>query len=298
MKTIKHIYLSIALILATSLSFSQVGIGTKDPQATLDIIGEPTNTALPDGVLVPRLSLDQINEKHAVSAAYGASQVGALVFINDVVTPLTSAAQPEIANIDDDGFYYFTGTVWDKIGTSGSNMVSLVFAPEYDGAALRADGNHPMDATDNSTDNILTLIASATPDNTTNYYEATNYSTANLGQYSDYDIVFQVKVPDDFKNWNATDAIQIKVEGTADAFYGVGVYKAGVLDLPATSNDLVAGSGLGSFSTVTIATAADFQTPTLPGDMLTIVVKLSVLDVAMQGDSVMRVGDIIMNYSR
>ena len=79
----KNFYLAIALLgfsvsLNAQTAKKGVGIKTDSPQATLDVRAEATVTTMPDGVLVPRLDVGQLNAK---SAAYGADQNGALVFV-------------------------------------------------------------------------------------------------------------------------------------------------------------------------------------------------------------------------
>ena len=81
------------MLLSVSLSFSQVGIGNTNPQATLDIeASNPTSPASNDGILIPRMSQFPSNP--------GATRDGMLIFY-------TGAAS------SGKGFYY-----WDQSTTN------------------------------------------------------------------------------------------------------------------------------------------------------------------------------------
>ncbi len=85
-------------------SFAQVGIGTSNPKAQLDIISNsPENPAVIDGILIPRV------EKFPVTAP-SAAQHGMLVFLNKNL--------PEFPS----GFYFWNNNSakWETISGSGS----------------------------------------------------------------------------------------------------------------------------------------------------------------------------------
>ena len=92
-----------------------VGIKTDSPQTTLDVRAEATDTTMPDGVLVPRLDVGQLNAK---SAVYGADQNGALVF---VTSNTQGGAGTKVENVKDPGFYYYDHATskWKGVGGGG-----------------------------------------------------------------------------------------------------------------------------------------------------------------------------------
>jgi len=95
-------------IAAMSVCFginAQVGINTNQGQATLDVVGFPTNTSKPDGIIAPRLSLSQLAAK-----TYAAAQTGALVY----VTSINATPASVTINVTTPGYYYFDGTLWQK----------------------------------------------------------------------------------------------------------------------------------------------------------------------------------------
>lgn len=103
-------YLSLALLLCTILAKAQVGIGTTNPDATLDI--RATNQAAPantDGMLIPKIDAFPATNPTA-------AQHGMLVFL----TPVSGANQP--------GFYYWhnPSTSWKAVGSALTNDWSIL----------------------------------------------------------------------------------------------------------------------------------------------------------------------------
>lgn len=103
----KKVILSITLALTYSIVDAQVGIGTNDPKATLDVKastpkGNSTNV---DGIIIPRVDRERAQSMVGVEKS-------TIIFVNDVV----SGAQTGTAiNINSEGFYYFDGLVWIKL---------------------------------------------------------------------------------------------------------------------------------------------------------------------------------------
>ena len=87
---------------------SQVTIGSLEPpKATLDVVAvQPDNAAIPEGVIVPRLTKAQINAK---KDAYTSAQVGATVYITDVSAPSISGYSDQVGCL---GFAYWNGVQW------------------------------------------------------------------------------------------------------------------------------------------------------------------------------------------
>ncbi|MGG5210814.1 hypothetical protein ACQWU4_17990 [Chryseobacterium sp. MIQD13] len=101
-------------IAAMSLCFgvsAQVGINIGQGQATLDVVGFPSNTSKMDGIIAPRLTETDLNKK-----TYGAAQTGALVY----VTLADIAPAGQTVNVTAPGYYYFDGTVWVKVSSGSS----------------------------------------------------------------------------------------------------------------------------------------------------------------------------------
>jgi hypothetical protein len=104
--------LTTAAIVFSITTFAQVGINTKTPYATLDIKAKSPGTN-PEGLLIPKLSGTDIQ-----NGPYGSNQTGTLVY----ATAVPSAPNTVTAEITEAGFYYFNGTKWKKINSSGSTI--------------------------------------------------------------------------------------------------------------------------------------------------------------------------------
>jgi hypothetical protein len=169
---------------------------------------------------------------------------------------------------------------------SATTAAKLVFSAEYSGATLSADGL-------NNTLNMNANNSRLSPLPFMNYYEASNFDTD--GGNNDYDVVLRLTLPEDFVSWSAAPAAMvIYFEGTKDASFKADVYQeSGELVI----NKKKEGDGLGTFTENTIATATDL-TGLTAGKTLIIFIKLMVLDITIEGDSIIRIGDIVLNYNK
>lgn len=111
----KKIIFSAAILMAAFANAQNTGIGTTSPNATLDVKGSPDITTAPDGVIAPRLTRAQLIAKNG----YGASQTGAIVYVSDT-TGTTNAAT---ANVNSIGYYFFDGTIWQKISGNDWSII-------------------------------------------------------------------------------------------------------------------------------------------------------------------------------
>lgn len=111
--------LCLILLIVFNMTFSQIGIYTVDPKATLDITAKTTDGSSPEGVIIPKLSGDQIKSSDAV---FGQAQKGTLIY----ATLPVSASSVKTVNIIREGYYYFDGDIWRPLGSpagpsSGNN---------------------------------------------------------------------------------------------------------------------------------------------------------------------------------
>jgi hypothetical protein len=111
--------LFLAILLASIGSTAQVGIGTNQPKATLDVVGKPTDAAVVDGVIAPRITGNELKAKDAI---YLAPQTGAIVYATAAAVPTTA----KTINVKAAGYYYFDGTVWIRIAAPAAEAVGAV----------------------------------------------------------------------------------------------------------------------------------------------------------------------------
>lgn len=78
---------------------AQVGINTDMPKATMDIKGKPMDSNEMDGLLVPRLTGDELQSK-----TYGLAQNGALIF----ATERANSPSGQVLDVTGKGLYYFS----------------------------------------------------------------------------------------------------------------------------------------------------------------------------------------------
>ncbi|SEW02155.1 hypothetical protein SAMN05421841_0667 [Chryseobacterium wanjuense] len=100
-------------MLVSLLVYSQVGINTTNPAASLDITAKnPTgNTSNIDGIIVPRVDRERAQSMTTPT-------VSTLIYVNDASTGTAAGTAIDINTV---GFYYFDGTKWTAINTTATN---------------------------------------------------------------------------------------------------------------------------------------------------------------------------------
>lgn len=102
--------LSPLILLVSFHGYSQIGIGTTEPEATLDIrAGIETGTSSQvDGLLIPRIDSERALNMDDIA-------ISTLIYVNDI-KPNTDVGKA--VNINEPGFYYFNGSHWIKLSTA------------------------------------------------------------------------------------------------------------------------------------------------------------------------------------
>lgn len=129
----KFLLFSLAFIALTT-AFSQVGVNTGTPQTTLDITARRTDNTTAEGIIAPRLTGDQIKSK---DAKYTVAQTGAIVYATEAVL---AAPSGKTANITTPGYYYFDGSLWQKVAKA-----SVVFTASL-GSGVGTNNNATIPA--------------------------------------------------------------------------------------------------------------------------------------------------------
>ncbi|KUJ54350.1 autotransporter outer membrane beta-barrel domain-containing protein [Chryseobacterium aquaticum] len=116
-------------ILLAGLAKSQegrVGINTVSPKTTLDVNGKSDSNGLSlsgdiTGLQAPRLTREELTNKG--NALYGTDQRGAIVYITDVSGGDNVSQRVNIISV---GYYYFDGTVWNRIASNSGALLNPV----------------------------------------------------------------------------------------------------------------------------------------------------------------------------
>ncbi|MEN5308928.1 hypothetical protein ABE425_15555 [Chryseobacterium cucumeris] len=102
------------MFFTSSLAYCQVGINTTNPYTTLDIVAK-TNGAKPEGILIPRLTGDQIKSMESQLSAYHNSM---MIYATSASVNLTGSA----IDITSPGFYYYNFGLakWVAVNNGGT----------------------------------------------------------------------------------------------------------------------------------------------------------------------------------
>lgn len=108
---------SLMLFGYASAVFGQMGLGinTVTPKSTLDVMSTSVNSANPEGIQGPRLTLAELTAKG--NSMYGTDQTGAIIYVTAVSGGGNTGQR---ANITASGYYYFDGSLWQKMNLSES----------------------------------------------------------------------------------------------------------------------------------------------------------------------------------
>lgn len=99
----KNNFLKLIFVLMAAHLFPQVGINTQTPKATLEVVGRPDDTNHYDGIILPRISGDQLSAK-----TYTSAQKGAIIFVTSSASNLSG----QTSHIEKSGLYFFDGQQW------------------------------------------------------------------------------------------------------------------------------------------------------------------------------------------
>ncbi|PRB06044.1 hypothetical protein CQ046_02385 [Chryseobacterium sp. MYb7] len=116
-------FAQLSVILISGFSFAQVGFNTTSPKTIVDVSakrdtsGVITDNTQTFGLQAPRLTRAELT---ANTATYSSDQSGALIYITDVTG---GDATGQRVNVTAMGYYYFDGSVWQRL-TQATNAIS------------------------------------------------------------------------------------------------------------------------------------------------------------------------------
>ena len=131
----KKNFLILSLSLASLQTFSQVGINTTEPKATLDVVGKPLETNVLDGLIVPRITASQLKSK-----SYTSAQKGAVIYVTENFTNSADATE-QLEWVKSVGLYEFNGTQWKRAGNPEDTLYDVVERGNYAGRFISFTGD-------------------------------------------------------------------------------------------------------------------------------------------------------------
>ena len=102
-------------VLSSCAAYSQVGINTETPKATLEVTGKPSDLTEADGIIAPRLKGSELKTKDAL---YTADQKSALVYVTEALSSADTTSKT--VNVTSIGYFYFDGNVWQKLNAGNA----------------------------------------------------------------------------------------------------------------------------------------------------------------------------------
>ncbi len=170
----KNLSAAAALFLSAAL-YAQVGVNNTSPKATFDVTAKTTDGSKPEGLIVPRLTGNQIQ---SADAQYGSDQKGAMIYATAAVTSSTS----KTVNITAEGYYYFDGSLWQKMGnTAAANSWGLNGNAGTDPAVNYIGTTDAKDIVFKSGSDYIGYIDNSNQSNTSLGWNAGNHSPGNGG---------------------------------------------------------------------------------------------------------------------
>lgn len=132
--------ITLFLIFITFYSYSQVGVGTTTPNATLDILAtNPTGASTTvDGILIPR-----VDRQRAQSMA--ATPTSTMIYVNSIGTGTATGIAVNITSI---GFYFYDGTFWQRIAAGASTDWAINGNSGTNGGNITTAGTNFIGTTD------------------------------------------------------------------------------------------------------------------------------------------------------
>ncbi|PKF74613.1 hypothetical protein [Chryseobacterium sp. PMSZPI] len=178
----KNKLFAISLLSVSVSIYAQVGINISQPNASLDVVGFPSDNTKLDGVIAPRLTGIQLKAKN-----YTTAQTGAIVY----VTAAETAPAGQTVDVITPGYYYFDGMKWGNlnadwrtVGNSGTVATSSALGTDISSGNYlgTSDGQNLVLATQKNVKGILDVngtLQGGNSNNTTGSYAAFAWGSNN-----------------------------------------------------------------------------------------------------------------------
>ncbi|MBV6880624.1 tail fiber domain-containing protein [Epilithonimonas ginsengisoli] len=110
----KKFYSIVASISCTYI-FAQVGINTTTPKSTLEVVANTNGDTQAEGLIIPRLTGDQIK---TMTDNLQAGTESLMIY----ATSAPAVSNAKVDKITKAGYYYWNGSIWETIGGLTSNI--------------------------------------------------------------------------------------------------------------------------------------------------------------------------------
>ena len=255
MKHLKQQLLMVLFVASGLMSFAQVGVGTTDPKASLDVSGDAATATSVDGIIAPRLTGDQLKAKDAV---YTTDQNGAIVYVTAAVGTSTA----KTINVTAAGYYYYDSTVpvWKSIGGGSASSAGLV-ANRVAISSITAGANGVYTVTDSNTPSAAGSPILATYEDAAGNVTSVNINNRTAG--TSFDVTFAA-TPDaaGFLNYVFPTANVNVVTGTTGPAGPAGA--TGTAGATGASGPAGAAGAAGTAATVTVGTVSTLAAGATP----------------------------------
>ncbi|MGV4461678.1 hypothetical protein ACQ1Q5_09110 [Ornithobacterium rhinotracheale] len=107
----KYFILSLSAIglLSNAQEFGKVGVNTDNPQVTFQVQGNPNDSKTMDGVIIPKITGDQLHAK-----IYTEEQEGTMVYVIKKASP--NNLEGQTLKVSEKGYYYFDAKLNQWVG--------------------------------------------------------------------------------------------------------------------------------------------------------------------------------------
>ena len=119
----KHLFLMYSIL--PMITFSQVGINTESPKASLDVVASTEATRKPDGIIAPNLTGKQLKTK---DESYTINQTGAIVYVTEGLDEKERTTKT--IKVAEPSYYYFDGAIWQRFYSS-KQQESWFYMPSF-----------------------------------------------------------------------------------------------------------------------------------------------------------------------
>lgn len=198
-------FITVLSLIFNIVIFSQVGINTTEPKATLDVMVNITDASKADGIIAPRVKGSDLKLKDAL---YNDDQKGTVVFVTEPL--LFSETSFKTANVIEKGYYYFDGSIWKSF--EDNTLEDVVKRGNYSPLYISFIGNTASPSRDGALgmneETYSMYFGNMNPNQTGNYNIGFGYNAFEKITTSTYSTAVG-----SFAGWKTTN-------GNANSFFG------------------------------------------------------------------------------